>query len=298
MVSKTYSGLAIHSTLGFGTRATMEALPEVVDAVRGRIPVLIDGGIRRGSDVLKALAQSAKAVMIGRPYVWGLAAFGVTGVERVIDLLRAELASRWDSRACRTSPRSTGASSGEPGSSGAGTRNAATSEADITIRGGKKRRRLYCTPRKLRLVYEELKALWEDRFEKTPTVFSRSRYHRPQISIEPVQDLFDNDFRGGHVSATEEHMALVLRWCPQKPKRRLLLEVLLYALLQRMRTACNRSRRNGIVFFDEGHGEYRKLYRRARVFLPTGSMFGGWRGGAQTQNMPLDNFTKDSKDWA
>jgi len=82
-----------------GAIATMEALPEVVDAVRGRIPVLVDGGIRRGSDVLKALAQSAKAVMIGRPYVWGLAAFGVTGVERVIDLLRAELASRWDSRA-------------------------------------------------------------------------------------------------------------------------------------------------------------------------------------------------------
>jgi len=58
--------------------------------------------------------------------------------------------------------------------------------------------------------------------ESTPTVFSRSRYHRPQISIEPVQDLLDNDFRGGHVSAIEEHMALVLRWCPQKPKHRLL----------------------------------------------------------------------------
>jgi len=73
-------------------RATIECLPEVVEAVRGRIPVMVDGGIRRGTDVFKALALGAKAVGIGRPYLWGLAAFGQAGVERVIDLLRAELA--------------------------------------------------------------------------------------------------------------------------------------------------------------------------------------------------------------
>jgi hypothetical protein len=54
------------------------------------------------------------------------------------------------------------------------------------------------------------------------------------------------------------------------------LEALVFALLQRMRTACDRARRCGLVFFDEGHGEYRKLYRKARVFLPTGSSHGGW----------------------
>jgi isopentenyl diphosphate isomerase/L-lactate dehydrogenase-like FMN-dependent dehydrogenase len=75
-----------------GVLPTIEALPPVVEAVQGRIPVLVDGGIRRGSDVLKALALGAKAVLIGRPYVWGLAAFGQIGVQRVVDLLRAELA--------------------------------------------------------------------------------------------------------------------------------------------------------------------------------------------------------------
>jgi 4-hydroxymandelate oxidase len=72
-------------------RATIEDLPEVVDAVGGRVPVLVDGGIRRGSDALKALALGAKAVGIGRPYLWGLSAFGQQGVERVLDILRAEL---------------------------------------------------------------------------------------------------------------------------------------------------------------------------------------------------------------
>jgi isopentenyl diphosphate isomerase/L-lactate dehydrogenase-like FMN-dependent dehydrogenase len=61
-----------------------------VDAVGGRIPVLIDGGIRRGTDVFKALALGARAVGIGRPYIWGLAAFGQPGVERVVDILRTE----------------------------------------------------------------------------------------------------------------------------------------------------------------------------------------------------------------
>ncbi|MEX2264463.1 MAG: alpha-hydroxy acid oxidase [Bryobacteraceae bacterium] len=71
---------------------TIEALPEVVKGVDGKIPVLIDGGIRRGTDILKALALGAKAVCVARPYLYGLAAFGQPGVERVIELLRTELA--------------------------------------------------------------------------------------------------------------------------------------------------------------------------------------------------------------
>ena len=72
-------------------RGTIECLSEVVDAVGSRIPVFLDGGIRRGTDVFKALALGARAVGIGSPYIWGLASFGQDGVERVIDLLRAEL---------------------------------------------------------------------------------------------------------------------------------------------------------------------------------------------------------------
>jgi isopentenyl diphosphate isomerase/L-lactate dehydrogenase-like FMN-dependent dehydrogenase len=72
-------------------RATIEDLPEVVDAVGGRIPVFVDGGIRRGSDALKALALGAKAVGIGRPYLWALTSFGQAGVERALDILNAEL---------------------------------------------------------------------------------------------------------------------------------------------------------------------------------------------------------------
>jgi isopentenyl diphosphate isomerase/L-lactate dehydrogenase-like FMN-dependent dehydrogenase len=72
-------------------RGTIDCLPEVVEAATGRIPVLIDGGIRRGTDVYKALALGAKAVFIGRPYIWGLAAFGQPGVEKVIEILNREL---------------------------------------------------------------------------------------------------------------------------------------------------------------------------------------------------------------
>jgi isopentenyl diphosphate isomerase/L-lactate dehydrogenase-like FMN-dependent dehydrogenase len=71
--------------------ATIEVLPEIVAAVAGRIPVLIDGGFRRGTDVFKALALGAAAVCVGRPYVWGLAAFGQEGVEAVLAILRREL---------------------------------------------------------------------------------------------------------------------------------------------------------------------------------------------------------------
>ena len=72
-------------------RGTLECLPDVVKAVNGKIPVLVDGGVRRGTDVLKALALGAAAVGIGRPYIWGLGAFGQSGVERVLDLLNNEL---------------------------------------------------------------------------------------------------------------------------------------------------------------------------------------------------------------
>jgi len=72
-------------------RATIESLPEVLTAVNGRIPVLVDGGVRRGTDVIKALALGARAVGIGRPYLWGLSGFGQPGVERVLDILNGEL---------------------------------------------------------------------------------------------------------------------------------------------------------------------------------------------------------------
>jgi isopentenyl diphosphate isomerase/L-lactate dehydrogenase-like FMN-dependent dehydrogenase len=72
-------------------RSTIECLPEVVEGVAGKIPVLIDGGFRRGTDIFKALALGASAVCIGRPYLWGLAAFGQSGVETTLQILRREL---------------------------------------------------------------------------------------------------------------------------------------------------------------------------------------------------------------
>jgi 4-hydroxymandelate oxidase len=72
-------------------RATIDCLPEVAAAAGGRVPVLLDGGVRRGTDVFKALALGATAVGLGRPQVWGLAAFGQSGVEAVIDILNREL---------------------------------------------------------------------------------------------------------------------------------------------------------------------------------------------------------------
>lgn len=72
-------------------RPTIESLPEVLEAVGGRIPVIVDGGVRRGTDIFKALALGATAVGIGRPGVWGLAAFGQPGVEAVLAILRREL---------------------------------------------------------------------------------------------------------------------------------------------------------------------------------------------------------------
>src|ERR1700694_591382 len=72
-------------------RSTIDALPEIIEAVGGRMPILVDSGFRRGTDIAKALAMGAQGVCIGRPYVWGLGAFGQPGVERVLELLRIEL---------------------------------------------------------------------------------------------------------------------------------------------------------------------------------------------------------------
>jgi isopentenyl diphosphate isomerase/L-lactate dehydrogenase-like FMN-dependent dehydrogenase len=72
-------------------RGAIDCLPEVVAAVRGRIPVFVDSGFRRGTDIFKALALGATAVGVGRPYIWGLGSFGQQGVERVIDILTREL---------------------------------------------------------------------------------------------------------------------------------------------------------------------------------------------------------------
>jgi isopentenyl diphosphate isomerase/L-lactate dehydrogenase-like FMN-dependent dehydrogenase len=72
-------------------RGTVESLPDVVKSVAGRVPVMVDGGVRRGTDVFKALALGASAVGIGRPYVWGLSCFGQRGVERVLDIFNLEL---------------------------------------------------------------------------------------------------------------------------------------------------------------------------------------------------------------
>ncbi len=85
IIVSNHGGRAIDSA-----RATIDSLPEVVAEVNGRMPVLVDGGFRRGSDIFKAIALGANAVCIGRPYLWGLGAFGQEGVEQVLRLLRAE----------------------------------------------------------------------------------------------------------------------------------------------------------------------------------------------------------------
>lgn len=92
-VQNGVDGLIVSNHGGRGEdsgRSTIDALPEIVEAVGGRIPVLVDGGIRRGTDVVKALAIGARAVCIGRPYLWRLGAFGQPGVERVLEIMRVE----------------------------------------------------------------------------------------------------------------------------------------------------------------------------------------------------------------
>jgi 4-hydroxymandelate oxidase len=83
-------------------RSTIDALPEIVAAVKGRMPVIVDGGFRRGTDVVKALAIGAQAVGIGRPYLWGLGAFGQEGVERVLELMRTETRAAMQQCGART----------------------------------------------------------------------------------------------------------------------------------------------------------------------------------------------------
>ena len=76
---------------GEATRGTIiDALPEIITAVKGQIPVIVDSGFRRGTDAVKALAMGAQAIGIGRPYLWGLGAFGQEGVERVLEIVRTE----------------------------------------------------------------------------------------------------------------------------------------------------------------------------------------------------------------
>jgi isopentenyl diphosphate isomerase/L-lactate dehydrogenase-like FMN-dependent dehydrogenase len=73
------------------TMSAIEMLPEIVDAVKGRAEVYLDSGVRRGSDVIKAMALGAKAVAIGRPFYWGLAVDGAAGVHGVLEILREEI---------------------------------------------------------------------------------------------------------------------------------------------------------------------------------------------------------------
>lgn len=87
VVVSNHGGMFAH-----GLAEPIEALPAVADAVGGKVPVLIDGGFRRGTDILKALALGARAVLIGRPVMWGLAAYGADGVQTVLQLQQSELA--------------------------------------------------------------------------------------------------------------------------------------------------------------------------------------------------------------
>jgi isopentenyl diphosphate isomerase/L-lactate dehydrogenase-like FMN-dependent dehydrogenase len=89
-------------------RSTIETLPEVAAAVNGRIPIIIDGGFRRGTDVVKALAMGASAVGVGRPYLWGLGSFGKDGVERVLQILNRELTIAMQQAGTPTIPAITG----------------------------------------------------------------------------------------------------------------------------------------------------------------------------------------------
>ncbi len=91
-------------------RPTIESLPEVIDGAGGQMKIMVDGGFRRGTDVYKALALGASAVGIGRPYIYGLTAFGQEGVERVLDILRSELLMTMRQCGTPTLPRITRAS--------------------------------------------------------------------------------------------------------------------------------------------------------------------------------------------
>jgi isopentenyl diphosphate isomerase/L-lactate dehydrogenase-like FMN-dependent dehydrogenase len=83
-------------------RSTIDALPEIIAAVKGRMPVIVDSGFRRGTDAVKALAMGAQAVGVGRPYLWGLGAFGQEGVERVLEIVRTETRAAMQQCGART----------------------------------------------------------------------------------------------------------------------------------------------------------------------------------------------------
>ncbi|MGH7246708.1 MAG: alpha-hydroxy acid oxidase, partial [Pseudomonadota bacterium] len=94
-VERGVEGIVVSSYAGrsvSGLAAPMEMLAAIAGAVGGKAPILIDGGFRRGSDVLKAIALGARAVLVGRPSLWGLAAYGADGVQTIMELLQTELA--------------------------------------------------------------------------------------------------------------------------------------------------------------------------------------------------------------
>ena len=94
-VERGVPGIVVSSYRGpraTGLAAPIAVLPEIVEAVAGRVPILIDGGFQRGSDILKAIALGARAVLVARPLLWGLAAYGAPGVQHVLELLQSELA--------------------------------------------------------------------------------------------------------------------------------------------------------------------------------------------------------------
>jgi 4-hydroxymandelate oxidase len=91
-VDRGLRGIVVSNSGLAGQPAPMEALASIVDKVGARVPVVIDGGFRRGTDVIKALALGAKAVLLGRPAMWGLAAYGADGVQSVLSMLQTELA--------------------------------------------------------------------------------------------------------------------------------------------------------------------------------------------------------------
>jgi L-lactate dehydrogenase (cytochrome) len=85
-----------------GVRATVQVLPEVIEAVGGRVEVLLDSGVRRGSDVVKALCLGARAVLVGRAYAYGLGAAGGPGVARAVEILRSDIARTMKLLGCRS----------------------------------------------------------------------------------------------------------------------------------------------------------------------------------------------------
>jgi L-lactate dehydrogenase (cytochrome) len=85
-----------------GVRATIQVLPEVIEAVGGRVEVLLDSGVRRGSDAVKALCLGARAVLVGRAYAYGLGAAGAPGVARALDILRTDITRTMKLLGCRT----------------------------------------------------------------------------------------------------------------------------------------------------------------------------------------------------